>query len=143
MTSALLDDHLIRDLLSEELSEDLRRLLAEFEPATTNLYLYRLSRSVVTARGGRLTGSWGVEERQALGSRLVELPDDVQVVPMRLLAFAMAEIASAHRVSALGAEAVAAAVHLGAPLCVWEGDVGPGIRSAIGALGASYRVIVR
>ncbi len=62
---------------------------------------------------------------------------------MRSLAFAMAEIGAAHRVSTLGAEAAAAAVHLAAPLCVWEGDDGPGIRSAVQELGASYRVISR
>jgi len=143
MTSVLLDDHLIRDLLADDLGEDLRQLLAEHEPATTNLYLYRLSRSVVAAPGGRLTGSWGIEERRALGSRLVALPVEIEVVPMQLLAFAMAEISAAHRVSTLGAEAVAAAVHLGAPLCVWEGDDGPGIRSAVEELGASYRVLAR
>jgi len=41
------------------------------------------------------------------------------------------------------AEAVAAAIHLGAPLCVWEGDDGPGIRSAVEELGAAYRVLTR
>ena len=60
---------------------------------------------------------------------------------MRLLAFRMAEIADGHRVSTLGAEAVAAAEHLEAPLCVWEGDDGPAIRSAATALDVSYRTI--
>jgi hypothetical protein len=143
MTSVLLDDHLIRDLLADDLGKDLSQLLAEHEPATTNLYVYRLSRSVVAASGGRLTGSWGIEERRALGSRLIALPEEIQVVPMRLLTFEMAEIRAAHRVSTLGAEAVAAAVHLGAPLCVWEGDDGPGIRSAVEEVGASYRVLTR
>jgi hypothetical protein len=55
----------------------------------------------------------------------------------------MAEIADAHRISTLGAEAVAAAESLVAPLCVWEGDDGPRIRAAIGALGGDYRAIAR
>lgn len=71
------------------------------------------------------------------------LPDIIEVVPMRFLAYRMAEIADAHRVSTLGAEAVAAAEHLGGPLCVWEGDDGRGIRSAVAALGASYRTVTR
>lgn len=62
---------------------------------------------------------------------------------MRALAFRMAEIADAHRVSTLGAEAVAAAESLGGPLCVWEGDDGSGIRSAAVAVGVSYRTLSR
>lgn len=143
MTRALLDDHLIRDLLSDDLSEDLAGLLDDHEPATTNLYLYRLCKSVVSAPGGALTGSWRVEQRRALGQRLLTLPDSIEVVPIRLLAYRMAEISASHRVSTLGAEAVAAAVHLGAPLCVWEGDDGAGIRSATAALEATYRTITR
>jgi hypothetical protein len=45
------------------------------------------------------------------------------------------------RVSTLGAEAVAAAEHLEASLCVWDGDDGPGIREAARAAGVTYRTI--
>lgn len=143
MTKLLLDDHLLRDLLAEDLSEELSRLLGDHEPATTNLFLIRLCKSVVSARGGTLTGSWPSEHRRALGQRLLTLPEDIEIVPLRTLAYRMAEVADAHRVSTLGAEAVAAAEHLGAPLCVWEGDDGPGIRAAIAAVGARYRTISR
>lgn len=143
MTKALLDDHLLRDLLADDLSKELRQLLTGHEPATTNLYLYRLCKSVVAAPGGALTGSWGPDQRRALGARLVTLGDDIEVVPLRSLAYRMAEIAHAHRVSTLGAEAVAAAESLNAPLCVWEGDDGPGIRAAIAALRGDYRTISR
>ncbi len=143
MTRAVLDDHLLRDLLADDLSRQLRALLRTHEPATTNLYLLRLCRSVVSARGGTLTGGWASERRRQLGSRLLALPAEIEVVPMRSLAFRMAEIADAHRVSTLGAEAVASAEHLGAPLCVWDGDAGPGIRTAAAAVGARYRTISR
>ncbi|MGH3848240.1 MAG: hypothetical protein ACRDRT_00765 [Pseudonocardiaceae bacterium] len=62
---------------------------------------------------------------------------------MRTLAYRMAEIAGAHRVSTLGAEAVAASEKLGAPLCVWSGDDRPGIRAAMTALGQNYRAVQR
>jgi len=140
---ALLDDHLVRDLLAQHVSADLARVLDQQEAATTNLYLYRLSRSVVSARGGALTGSWPSEQRRELGRRLLELPQSVQVVPMRVIAYRMAEIADAHRVSTLGAEAAAAAEHLSATLYVWEGDDGPGIRGAVTAVGAPYRTLAR
>jgi len=139
----LLDDHLLRDLLADHLSTELAEILGEHEPATTNLYLYRLSRSVVSARGGALTGSWPVEHRRELGRTLLALPESVPVVPMRVLTHRMAEIAHSQRVSTLGAEAAAAAEHLGTALCVWEGDDGPGIRSAVDAVGAPYRTVAR
>jgi hypothetical protein len=143
VTIALLDDHLLRDMLARDLGADLSQLLGEHEPATTNLYLHRLCKSVVSARGGALTGSWPMERRRELGRSLLALPDTVRIVPMRLLAYRMAEIAAANRVSTLGAEATAAAEHLSAPLCVWAGDDGPAIRAAVTAIGAEYQVITR
>ena len=143
MTSAVLDDHLLRDLLADTPSRELLRLVRRYEPATTNLYLHRLCKSVVSARGGALTGAWPAQQRRALGSRLLALPDEIQVVPMRSLAYRMAEIADSHRLSTLGAEAVAAAEHVDGPLCVWNGDDGPGIRAATSALGIGYRTVVR
>lgn len=140
---ALLDDHLLRDLLAQNVSPDLAQVLDQEEPATTNLYLYRLAKSVVSARGGALTGSWPSEHRRELGRRLLELPESVQVVPMRTIAYRMAEIADAHRISTLGAEAAAAAEHLSAALYVWEGDDGPGIRSAVTGVGARYKTLTR
>lgn len=62
---------------------------------------------------------------------------------MRLITHRMAEIVNDHRVSTLGAEAVAAAEHLDAPLLVWSGDDGPGIRSAMATLGRDYRTVPR
>ncbi len=143
MTCAILDDHLLRDLLADDVPAELGVILARHEPATTNHYLYRLCKSVVSAPGGALTGSWSAEQRRALGSQLVALSSDVEVVPMRTLAYRMAELAGAHRVSTLGAEAVAAAENLDAPLCIWSGDDGPGIRAAMAALGQDYRTVQR
>lgn len=143
MTKAVLDDHLIRDLLANDMGDGLARVMADHEPATTNLFLYRLCRSVVSARGGALTGAWLPEQRRALGAHLLALPETVDVVPMSGLAYRMAAIADAHRVSTLGAEAVAAAEHLDAPLCVWEGDDGPGIRACCAALGVPYETVAR
>ena len=143
MTCAVLDDHLLRDLLAGEVSGGLAQVLTNHEPATTNLYLLRLCRSVASAAGGTLTGSWPIKMRQALGRQLVSLPDDIEVVPLRTLAFRMAELADAYRLSTLGAEAVAVSEHLSAPLCVWAGDDGPNIRSALTELNGDYRTISR
>ena len=143
MSRAVLDDHLLRDLLADEVSTELAQILTDHEPATTNLYLVRLCRSVASAAGGALTGSWPAGARRELGRRLVTLPDDIEVVPMRGLAFRMAELADAHRLSALGAEAAAAAEHLDAPLCVSASDDGPRVRAAVAAVGSDYRTVRR
>lgn len=143
MSRAILDDHLLRDLLADDLSAELAGVLDRHDPATTNLYLYRLARSMVSARGGALTGGWTAEQRLALGANLLALPDSIEIVPLGMIAYRMAEIAGAHRVSTLGAECVAAAENLDAPLCVWSGDDGPGIRAAMTDLGLEYRTIAR
>lgn len=143
MTAVVIDDHLLRDVLAGDPGRELARLLRTHALATTNLYLYRLAKSTVAARGGALTGSWEIDLRRALGRRLVELPDSIEVVPMRAIAHRMAELADVHRLSTLGAEAVAAAEHLGASLCVWDGDDGPRIRAAAAAVGAGYRLLHR
>lgn len=85
MSRAVLDDHLPPDLLADDVPAGLTDVLAAHEPATTNLYL--------------------------------------------------------HRLSTLGAEGVAE--HLGGPLCVWDGDDGPGIQQAMASLGLLYRTVGR
>jgi hypothetical protein len=67
----------------------------------------------------------------------------VGIVPMRVLAYRMVELADTHRVSSLGAEAAAAVEHLEASVFVWEGDDGPNIRGAITAVGARYSTVSR
>jgi hypothetical protein len=143
VTRAILDDHLLRDLLANDIPEELDEILAGHEPATTNHYLYRLCKSVVSAAGGALTGTWSTDRRRALGARLLELPVHIEVVPMRTLAYRMAEFSGEYSVSTLGAEAIAASAHLDAPLCVWSGDDGPKIREAMQALGQDYRTVRR
>lgn len=143
MSRVVLDDHLLRDLLAENVSAELNGVLADYEPATTNLYLVRLCRSVVSASGGALTGSWPAHARLELGRRLVSLPGDIAVVPMRTVGFRLAELAVEHRLSTLSAEAAAASEYLNGPLCVWTGDDGPRLRAAVAAIGGDYLTVGR
>ena len=143
MTVAVLDDHLLRDVLADDVSRSLSTVLRSNEPATTNMYLYRLCKSAVAASGGQLTGGWSATRRQELARSLLVLRDEIVVVPMREVAYRMAELSAEHRVSTLGAEAVAASEHLGARLCVWEGDDGPGIRACAYALRVRYQALRR
>lgn len=143
MTRAILDDHLLRDLLADDLCNELRSLLRTHEPATTNFYYLRLCKSVVSARGAALTGAWPEDRRRALARTLVELPDAIHVTPLRSLSFRMAELTESFRISNLGAEAVAASEALSAPLCVWSGDDGPGIRATQEAVAGTYITVQR
>jgi hypothetical protein len=141
VSQVVLDDHLLRDVLADEQGRRLARLVEQNELATTNLYYVRLCKSVVAARGGALTGGWSGERRRELGRRLLDLPESILILPMRLIGYRVAELAGSQRVSTLGAEAVAAAEHLGASLCVWDGDDRPGIREAARANRVTYRTI--
>jgi hypothetical protein len=141
VSQVVLDDHLLRDVLAGEQGRRLARIVATNELATTNLYYVRLCKSLVAARGGRLTGGWSEERRRELGRRLLDLPESIAILPMRLIGSRVAVLAHDHKVSTLGAEAVAAAENLGASLCVWDGDDGPGIREAARATGVNYRTI--
>jgi hypothetical protein len=69
------------------------------------------------------------------------LPDSIGIPPMRLIGRRGAELARVERRSTLGAEAVAAADHLDASLCVWEGNDGPGIRLAARTAGVECRAM--
>jgi hypothetical protein len=141
VSQVVIDDHLLRDVLAAEQGRHLARLVDTNELVTTNLYYVRLCKSVIAARGGKLTGEWAADRRRELGRRLLDLPASILILPMQLIGYRVAELAERQKISTLGAEAVVAAEHLGASLCVWEGDDGPRIREAAQATGVSYRAI--
>lgn len=141
MSLVVVDDHLLRAALANEGDRRLRRLFEANEIATTNLYYVRLCKSVVAARGGKLTGGWSDEGRRELGRRLIQLPESIRMVPMNVIGHRVAEICLAHKVSTLGAEAVAAAEQLGAILWVWDRGDGPNIREAARTNRVPYRTV--
>lgn len=143
MTSIIIDDHLLRDVLAGDVTEAFEKMRAPYALATTNLYHVRLCRSIVSARGGQLTGTLSAAQRRALGHVLTELPEWISIVPMQANAFRVAELMETHHLSTLGAEALATAELLDAPLAVWAGDDGPRIRAAAATLDIEYRVVAR
>lgn len=139
----LLDDHLLRDWLVGP-DADLRRAVRRDDLATTNLWYARLCKSAASRRGGALLGDRQPNERDALVAALVALPDEIQMVPMRRLAWRMGQLISEHSgLSTLGAEAVAAAEALNARLLVSSRDDGPGIREACRVLRMRYTTVAR
>lgn len=138
MTAIVVDDHLLRDILTNQSSADLIAEIGEAHIYTTNLWYLRLCRSVVASRGGQLTGALSATQRRALGRNLVELPSTIQIVPLIDLAWQMAQRHTEFALSTLSCEALVAAEHLDATLCVWSGDDGPNLRAASHTLGISY-----
>lgn len=139
----VLDDHLLRDWIASR-DHDLLAAVGQDPVATTNLWYARLCKTAAGASGGSILRGWPIEQRRALIARLVALPGDVHVVPLRDLAWRMGELIADHRgLSMLGAEAIAAAAALDARLLVSSRDDGPGIRSAAETLGIEYTALDR
>jgi len=141
--TVILDDHLLRDWLARR-DQPLQDAVGRDVVATTNLWYVRLCRSAARATGGpRLVGLSPVD-RSALIAGLVALPDDIVVAPMARLAWRMGDLAAEHDgLSALGAEAVAAAIELDARLLVSSRDIGPGTRRCCTILGIGYEALAR
>jgi hypothetical protein len=130
-------------VLAQRAPAELARLLDGNRVATTNLFYARLCRRTTGDHTtSRFLDDLPAEMRSAIEQRLRLLPHAIVIVPMRDLAWRMAELAADFRgLSMLGAEAVAAAVHLDATLCVRDKNDGPGIRAAAEALGVPYVTI--
>ena len=137
MTAAVVDDHLLRDVLTGERPADLDGVASSL--ATTGLWLFRLSSAwAAPDRAGRLTApvaALPTEQQERFLAQLVALPADIEVLHLRRLAWPMARLQHRHRaagrrLSAAMAEALVAAHALGAAIAVSRHDVGPNLEAA-------------
>jgi len=133
----VIDDHLLRDVLAGNRSPDLGGLATSL--ATTGLWLFRLSSAWATPEVlGKLTApvaALPADQQELFRARLVALPDEIELLPLRQLAWSMALLQHRHRIegrplSAAMAEALAAAHALGAAIAVSRHDVGPNLKAA-------------
>lgn len=139
MSTVVLDDLLLRDVLGDTQSSALAALLEGNEWATTNLYQFRLCRGVVAPRVRR-NGVSPQSRNRVLRAYLAQVRDE-RVIPMPHLSFRMAELVRDHPISTLGAEAVAAAESHAGVLCVAASDDGPNISRCCDAVGVGYHVV--
>lgn len=137
MGTVVIDDHLLRDVLVGRRGRDLDGLASGL--ATTGLWLFRLTSAWATpAAMGKLSApvaALSVRQQERFVANLVALPDDIEVVHLRHVAWPMAQLQHRHRadgrpLSAAMVEALAAAHTLGAAIAVAERDVGPNLRAA-------------
>ena len=86
------------------------------------------------------------ELRASFCAQLIALPDDIEVLHLRGLAWPMAKMQQRHRVlghdpSAAMVEALAAAHELDAEIAVSRDDFGPGLRAAAEHDGIGFHVL--
>lgn len=122
MTAALvIDDHLLLRVLLDDEPPSLRPRGAEL--FTTGLWYHRLSRALSdeTVVGVMSASLVAVTEElaQAAIASVLELPEPIGLLSLRTLAWPMAELATrGARLNLLSLEALAAADHLDAALCL-------------------------
>lgn len=140
----LIDDHLlVRVLLGDE-PVGLRPRSGRL--ATTGLWYHRLCRALTASNvTGALSRALGQTDSR-LGARTVhavtDLPDEIRLVSLRDLAWPMAELlADSTRLNLMSLEALAAAEHLGAELCLAVDDENPHLLAAAERRGVPARLI--
>lgn len=146
MSTFVIDDHLLRDVLTGGRPRDLGGLATAV--ATTGLWLFRLSSSWAAPEVvGKLSAPVAallVEQQDRFRAQLMALPDEIDVLHLRRLAWPMAQLRHRRRgrqLSAAMVEALAAAHTLGAAIAVSRHDVGPNLRAAAeqDGIAMSYR----
>lgn len=149
MPSVVIDDHLLRDVLTGQRSADLDGL-APHGLATTGLWRFRLCSSfsdpAVSGRLSRPVALLSDELQAAFRAHITALPDAITLVSLRELAWPMAQLQTRHRragrnISAAMVEALAAAHHLGAAIAVSMADVRPNLKAAAEADGISFHIL--
>ncbi len=149
MTSVVIDDHLLRDILTGERTSDLGGLAPD-GIATTGLWLFRLCSSLADPEAaGKLSAPVAglpEEVQDRFRAEITALPDEIEVLPMRELSWSMALLQHRHRsqgrgLSAAMVEALAAAHRLGAGIAVSTSDVGPNLRNSAIADGIEFHAL--
>jgi hypothetical protein len=141
---ALVDDHLLLRLLLDDEPPDLR--LPGTAIATTGLWYHRLCRaladqSVVGSMSKRL-GAVGVDVAAGVLAAVVELPETLALVSLRTLGWPMADLVHAGaRLNLLSLEALAAARHLSAEVCLAEHDDNEPLHAAARTFGVTIRTV--
>jgi hypothetical protein len=146
VASVVVDDHLLRDLLTGERPPDLGGI-APGGLATTGLWLFRLcsslSNPIVSGKLSAPVAALPKDLQDRFRSQLTALPHDIDVLSMRELSWPMAELQHRHResgraMSAAMVEALAAAQRLNAAIAVSRHDVGSNLRAAARADGVAF-----
>ena len=140
----LLDDHLLLSVLLDEEPPLLRPSGAAL--ATTGIWYHRLCRALAdSAVVGSMSRRLGAVDNAVAADVLaavIELPLAIEVVSLRTLGWPMgALIHAGARLNLLALEALAAAQHLSADICLAESDRNDPLRAAAKSFGVSVRIV--
>jgi hypothetical protein len=145
LRALLVDDHLLLRILLEDEPPSLRPAGARI--ATTGLWYHQLCRALA---GGAVIGSMssrlGAVDDTLVAEVLaaaIELPESVELVSLRTLGWPMGTlIHSGARLNLLSLEALAAARHLSAEVCLAAVDDNEPLRTAATDLEVAVRTVV-
>jgi hypothetical protein len=144
LSTLLLDDHLLLRVLLDDEPPTLRPNGAAI--ATTGLWYHRLCRALAndTVVGSLSRRLGAVDEAVAddvLGA-VVELPDTIDLVSLRSIGWPMAELVHGGAgLNLLSLEALAAAQHLSAEVCLAEADDNDPLRRAASNFDVGVRTV--
>jgi hypothetical protein len=143
-TDVVVDDHLLLRILEDDEPADLRRSVGQI--FTTGLWYHRLCRALanktVTGALSRRLGATGTALGTSAVQAVTSLPDSVGLLSLRELAWPMAQlVADGVRLDLLSLEALAAAEHRRAELCLATADENPTLLAAAATRGVTARLI--
>jgi hypothetical protein len=141
---ALVDDHLLLRLLLDDEPTELRSPGTAI--ATTGLWYHRLCRALgdqaVVGSMSRRLGAVDDDIASGVLASVIELPETLELVSLRTLAWPMAELIHAGaRLNLLSLEALAAARHLSAEICLAELDDNEPLRAVADSFGIAVRSV--
>ncbi|HXH58757.1 hypothetical protein [Iamia sp.] len=139
----VVDDHLLLDLLTEDVRGWLAEAVSEAAVYTTASWYYRVANASEHGSGqGSLSGRIAAvaePARTALRARIARLPDEIGLVGPLTLVPVMARLDTQRRLNYLSAEALALALLTDATAAVRTDS--PPLRNACDALQVEYRVV--
>jgi hypothetical protein len=140
----IIDDHLLLRLLLEDEPPELRPNGAAI--GTTGLWYHRLCRALsdqtVVGSISRRLGQ--VDKSVAAGviEAVIELPDSIELLSLRSLGWPMADLVhGGARLNLLSLEALAAARHLSAEICLADVDTNQPLIASSRKFGVSVRSV--
>lgn len=144
MTVVLIDDHLLLRILLDDEPSGLRPPGTRI--ATTGLWYHRLCRALadraVIGSMSRRLGAVADDVAAATIAAVIDLPETIELVSLRTLGWPMAELVHARaRLNLLSLEALAAARHLTADICLAAQDHNEPLSAAATDLGITVRSI--
>jgi hypothetical protein len=144
--TVLVDDHLLLRVLLDDEPPTLRPAGAII--ATTGLWYHRLCRALtgpaVVGSMSRRLGAVNEDLAAQAVAAVIELPATIELLSFRTLGWPMGQLVGERaRLNLLSLEALAAAHHLEAEVCLAAADDNPPLRSAASALGVPVRTIAR